>query len=75
MEPLKKTDCFFQSLRSFESFLAKPAELLKKRALFFKSSPAMALLRDEDLLSEVTGRSWGRIYLARPILQAIEDGA
>jgi Fic family protein len=36
---------------------------------------AIALLRDEDLLSEVTGRSWGRIYLARPILQAIEDGA
>ncbi len=36
---------------------------------------AIALLRDEDLLSEVTGRSWGRIYLARPILQAIEDSA
>lgn len=36
---------------------------------------AIALLRDEDLLSEVTGRSWGRIYLARPILEAIEDGA
>jgi len=25
--------------------------------------------------SEMTGRSWGRIYLARPILEAIEDGA
>ncbi len=36
---------------------------------------AIALLRDEDLLSEVTGRNWGRIYLARPILQAIEDSA
>lgn len=35
----------------------------------------VALLQGEGLLEEVTGRSWGRIYLARPILQAIEDGA
>jgi len=35
----------------------------------------VALLQSEGLLEEVTGRSWGRIYLARPILRAIEDGA
>jgi Fic family protein len=34
---------------------------------------AMAHLQDEGLLSETTGRSWGRIYLARPILEVIED--
>jgi len=27
------------------------------------------------LLQEVTGRSWVRIYLARPILEAIEERA
>lgn len=35
----------------------------------------VALLQGEGLLDEVTGRSWRRIYLARPILLAIEDGA
>jgi Fic family protein len=34
---------------------------------------AIARLQSEGLLEEVTGRSWGRIYLARPILEAIED--
>jgi Fic family protein len=34
---------------------------------------AMAHLQDQGLLSETTGRSWGRIYLARPILKVIED--
>ena len=33
---------------------------------------AIALLQAEGVLGETTGRSWGRIYLARPILQAIE---
>lgn len=36
---------------------------------------AIKLLREEGLLTEMTGRNWGRIYLARPILEAIEDGA
>ena len=36
---------------------------------------AIKLLREEGLLTEMTGRSWGRIYLARPILEVIEDGA
>ena len=34
---------------------------------------AIAYLQGEGLLAEMTGRSWGRIYLARPILEAIED--
>lgn len=34
---------------------------------------AIAILREEGLLDEMTGRSWGRVYLARPILEAIED--
>jgi Fic family protein len=36
---------------------------------------ALKLLREEGLLTEMTGRNWGRIYLARPILEAIEGGA
>ena len=32
-------------------------------------------LEKEGLLKEVTGRSWGRLYLARPILRAIEHPA
>jgi Fic family protein len=36
---------------------------------------AIALLQAEGLLGEVTGRSWRRIYLARPILEAIEGRA
>ena len=34
---------------------------------------AMAYLQEEGVLSEMTGRSWGRIYVARPILEVIED--
>lgn len=31
------------------------------------------VLEDEGVLKEVTGRRWGRMYLARPILRAIEE--
>ena len=34
---------------------------------------AIALLEAEGVLEEVTGRSWGRIYLARTILEAFEE--
>jgi len=34
---------------------------------------AVARLQEEGLLEEITGRSWGRLYLARPILEAIEN--
>jgi Fic family protein len=36
---------------------------------------AIALLVKEELLGEVTGRSWRRLYLARPILQILEARA
>jgi cell filamentation protein, protein adenylyltransferase len=35
----------------------------------------IALLQEEGVLGEMTGRSWGRIYLARPILQVLEARA
>jgi Fic family protein len=34
---------------------------------------AISFLQAEGLLSEVSGRKWRRIYLARPILEAIES--
>jgi Fic family protein len=34
---------------------------------------AISHLQTEVLLEEVTGRRWGRIYLARPILEVLED--
>lgn len=33
----------------------------------------VGLLQKEGLLHEITGRSWGRLYLAGPILRAIEE--
>jgi len=36
---------------------------------------AIGLLQGEGLLEEVSGRSWRRIYLARPILEIIEERA
>ena len=32
----------------------------------------VAFLLGEGLLEEVTGRAWGRLYLARPILDVLE---
>jgi len=34
---------------------------------------AVVYLQKEGVLEEVTGRAWGRLYLARPILDAIEN--
>ena len=34
---------------------------------------AVAFLQGEGLLEEITGRAWGRLYLARPILDTIEN--
>jgi len=33
------------------------------------------VLEEEGILKEVTGRRWGRLFLARPILKAIEEPA
>ena len=32
----------------------------------------VGLLESEGVLEEITGKSWGKLYLARPILQIIE---
>jgi Fic family protein len=34
---------------------------------------AVAVLEKEGLLKEISGRAWGRLYLAQPILKAIES--
>lgn len=34
---------------------------------------AVAFLQGEGLLEEISGRAWGRLYLARPILDVIEN--
>lgn len=36
------------------------------------ATQAINLLRDNGMLDEITGRSWGRIFVARPILDAID---
>ena len=33
---------------------------------------AVQVLEQKEMLEEITGRSWGRLYLARPILEVIE---
>lgn len=32
----------------------------------------VGLLLEHGILEEITGRDWGRLYLARPILEAME---
>ncbi len=50
--------------------VARASEILKV------SNPtarqAVTLLQQRGLLEEITGRAWGRLYLARPILRALE---
>jgi Fic family protein len=36
------------------------------------ASQAIEFLQQNGLLDEITGRSWGRVYLARPILAVLE---
>jgi len=36
------------------------------------ASQAIEYLQQNGLLEEITGRSWGRVYLARPILAVLE---
>jgi Fic family protein len=50
--------------------VARAAELLKVTNPTARQ--AVAILQKEGMLEEVTGRAWGRLYLARPILNAIE---
>ncbi len=50
--------------------VARAAELL--RVSNPTARQAVAALQKCGMLEEVTGRTWGRLYLARPILSAIE---
>ena len=36
------------------------------------ASQAIQILQQNGLLEEITGRPWGRVYLARPILTVLE---
>jgi len=36
---------------------------------------AVRVLEQKGLLEEITGRTWGRLYLARPILEGLESSA
>jgi Fic family protein len=51
--------------------VSRAARLLK--VSYPTARQAITWLQKEGLLEEVTGRSWGRLYLARPILEAIEN--
>jgi Fic family protein len=51
--------------------VSRAARLLK--VSYPTARQAITWLQKEGLLEEVTGRSWGRLYLARPILEVIEN--
>ena len=36
---------------------------------------AVALLQKEGILKEITGRAWGRLYLAKPIMNILDPPA
>ena len=45
---------------------------LKKSGYLFKADGAIRLLEQVGMLKETTGREWGRVWVARPILKAVE---
>ena len=51
--------------------VARAAELLE--VLNPTARQTVALLQKAGLLKEISGRAWGRLYLAEPILKAIES--
>ena len=59
-----------------ELFINPYITVAKASAVLKVSNPtarqAVKLLQKKGMLEEITGRAWGRLYLARPILQAIE---
>ena len=54
-------------------------DVARARRLLHVTTPTarkvIRMLEDEGVLKEVTGRRWGRLYLARPILKAMEQPA
>ena len=53
--------------------VARAAELLQVSHPTARQT--IEYLQQNGLLEEITGRSWGRVYLARPILIALEQPA
>jgi Fic family protein len=68
------------ALRLLDELFVNPYLTAARAAQILDSSrptarQAIGLLQAEGLLEEVSGRSWRRIYLARPILEVIEERA
>jgi Fic family protein len=59
-----------------ELFLNPFVTVARAQELLKVSNPTarqlVGRLQQDGLLAEVTGRDWGRLYVARPILRAIE---
>ena len=68
------------ALKLLDELFLNPYLTVERAARILKSSQptarqAVASLQQEGLLSEVSGRKWRRIYLARPILESVEGRA
>ena len=50
--------------------IARAGKVLKKSHPTAKA--AISVLEQKKVLKEVTGRQWGRFYVSKPILEAIE---
>ena len=67
-----------QAAALVEELFANPFVTVSRAARLLNVSyptarQAVGFLQTEGLLEEITGRSWGRLYLARPILEVIEN--
>ncbi len=67
-----------QAAALVEELFANPYVTISRAARLLNVSyptarQAVGFLQTEGLLEEITGRSWGRLYLARPILEVIEN--
>lgn len=67
------------ALRLLDELFVNPYLTAARAAQILASSrptarQAIGLLQEEGLVQEVSGSSWRRIYLARPILEIIESG-
>ena len=59
-----------------ELFFNPYMTISKAGKVLAKSHPtakaAISVLEEEKILTEVTGRQWGKFYVSKPILDAIE---
>lgn len=67
-----------QAAALVEELFANPYVTISRAARLLNVSyptarQAVSFLQSEGLLEEITSRSWGRVYLARPILEVIEN--